>query len=494
MNLKQRSTLVLTLLLTTLMVVGAAQTAPRLTFLMLSNGEKLPDASANPLKQGIDRAVGADLQLELVPTLADYQSTLSLRLGGDNPPDLFQIPNRQSMQTYAAAGLLLDLTSVMDAELKPVTELTGKNALKQATIAGRVWGVASTQNLPQEMYWIRQDWLERLGLNAPKTLSEFTRVARAFTMDDPDGNGKNDTYGITGLGWQAFAPIFGAFGVGTPNSLYVERGTAKSAYLEAEFPRAIDFTRRMVSSGVVDPELWNLKTYPELRTRFYAGRAGIAYIQWPAVARDSQLADLRRLDPNARIAPLSTVLGGGGRGELPNEGGWPWRMWGIPASLKNNPARLKKVLEVLNYVSSATGNRLVKYGVEGRQYTMVNNRPVATELMSAPETAPYYLYQLTGRDEREYFSVRFPNQLPFIEAALRAPRKKDFANFVNLPTGIDKAAMDRFGLEETVKFLTNRRPMSQFPAFVGELKSVYRLESFVSAARTQLDAAGFLNP
>jgi putative aldouronate transport system substrate-binding protein len=476
--------------------VGNAQTPLRLSFFMLSaNGEtRVPDGIANPQKLGIDRALGVDLQLEPVPTLADYAAALTVRLGGDAVPDLFQIPNRQTLGALKDAGLLLDLTDAFDTDLRAVVELTGRNAVRQATIGGRVWGVASTQNLPQETYWIRQDWLERLGLPMPRTLSDLARVARAFVENDPDGDGRRDTYGLTGNGWRSLAPVFGAFGVGTPNTLYVEGGLVKSAFAEANFPRALEYARGLVNAGLVDPDAWTMKTGPEVRARLFNGAAGIAYVGWPQVARDAQLAELRGINPSARIAQVPTPIGPGGRGELPNEGGWPWRMWAVSARLKNDPARLKKVFEVLAYVSSPSGNRLVKYGLEGRQYTLVNGRVTATELLSAPDTGSYYLYQFTGRDEREYFAVRFPNQLPAIEGALRAPRKKDFANFVNLPAGVDRAAMDRFAEEETLRFVLGRRPLTQYAAFLGELRSAYNLDAFVAAGRAQLAAAGLLGP
>ena len=43
----------------------------------------------------------------------------------------------------------------------------------------------------------RQDWLDKLGLKYPETLDDMKNVLIAFTNNDPDGNGKNDTYGYT---------------------------------------------------------------------------------------------------------------------------------------------------------------------------------------------------------------------------------------------------------------------------------------------------------
>src|SRR5690606_35611206 len=44
--------------------------------------------------------------------------------------------------------------------------------------------------------FIRSDWLENLGLEAPTNWDELVEVATAFTEQDPDGNGIDDTYGL----------------------------------------------------------------------------------------------------------------------------------------------------------------------------------------------------------------------------------------------------------------------------------------------------------
>lgn len=43
---------------------------------------------------------------------------------------------------------------------------------------------------------VRKDWLDKLGLDVPKTLDDVVEVARAFKNDDPDGNGVDDTWGL----------------------------------------------------------------------------------------------------------------------------------------------------------------------------------------------------------------------------------------------------------------------------------------------------------
>ncbi|MBQ8081686.1 MAG: extracellular solute-binding protein, partial [Clostridia bacterium] len=61
--------------------------------------------------------------------------------------------------------------------------------------------------------FIRKDWLEALNLEMPTTWEELYEVAHAFTYGDPDGNGVNDTYGLTGDGLCTLRYFFASTGV-----------------------------------------------------------------------------------------------------------------------------------------------------------------------------------------------------------------------------------------------------------------------------------------
>jgi len=63
---------------------------------------------------------------------------------------------------------------------------------------------------------IRQDWLDNLGLKAPTNMDEFEAVIKAFTEDDPDGNGQKDTYGFTYSG----SDLYNTGWVADPVSLF----------------------------------------------------------------------------------------------------------------------------------------------------------------------------------------------------------------------------------------------------------------------------------
>ena len=68
------------------------------------------------------------------------------------------------------------------------------------TFDGHQYGLPEPPPLPKrEGLVIRKDWLDKLGLEVPTTPEELLAVAKAFTEQDPDGNGKNDTYGLGGF-------------------------------------------------------------------------------------------------------------------------------------------------------------------------------------------------------------------------------------------------------------------------------------------------------
>ncbi|WP_347835768.1 hypothetical protein [Gracilibacillus sp. JCM 18860] len=83
---------------------------------------------------------------------------------------------------------------------------------------GELYTLYQGRPLSRQGIIYRKDWAENLGLEAPTTTDEFMEMVRAFTEDDPDGNGKDDTFGLTDrsdLIYGAFKTVSSWFG--TPN-------------------------------------------------------------------------------------------------------------------------------------------------------------------------------------------------------------------------------------------------------------------------------------
>ena len=117
-------------------------------------------------------------------------------------PALTQDEIKKSMPNYIKA-----LESV-DAGAWGVGNYKGKN-----WGIPKVWPSGNSGFIPG----YNEAWLKKIGYNEPpKTLAELEDVLTKFVNNDPDGNGKKDTYGMSGRGKlpiQMFTSVFSAYGV-----------------------------------------------------------------------------------------------------------------------------------------------------------------------------------------------------------------------------------------------------------------------------------------
>ena len=161
---------------------------------------------------------------------------LSTAIMSGDYPDIFQGTGAE-YANYVESGAVADITEAYEKyasdELKAYMEFDGGMALESLRVDGKLYGLPKVTD-PQSnahVMWIRQDWLDNLGLQVPTTMEELKKVAYAFTYNDPDGNGKNDTYGLALDGVDVLtdnvgnmAPIFAAYGTyfGKDGLTYVE--------------------------------------------------------------------------------------------------------------------------------------------------------------------------------------------------------------------------------------------------------------------------------
>ena len=116
-------------------------------------------------------------------------------------PDLMQVDMNQ-YYALVKAGLLADLTDELTEgphpSLQALYAMGDNRALDTLRINGRIYGIPEvSMNFDgSPIVWIRQDWMDKLGLEAPKTYADLEEIALAFMQSDMDGNGKDDAYGI----------------------------------------------------------------------------------------------------------------------------------------------------------------------------------------------------------------------------------------------------------------------------------------------------------
>lgn len=123
--------------------------------------------------------------------VADLDKQLQTRAASKTLPDII-INDSTALGSYTAQGYL--------KEYDP-SSVTGKDQIPDKLwdetkgLDGKNYGVPFSRQTMVTM--IRKDWREKLGMPIPKTQEDLQKLAAAFASQDPDGNGKADTYGMT---------------------------------------------------------------------------------------------------------------------------------------------------------------------------------------------------------------------------------------------------------------------------------------------------------
>ncbi len=130
------------------------------------------------------------------------------------------------------------------------------------TIDGEVWALAMGNDGNPSMFArsIRGDWLDTFGLSRPETVWELYEASKMFTYNDPDGNGIDDTFGMTSKDMWLMQDIFQAFDVRmnhvadalpiwNPNTNIWE-----DSMLKPEMVECLTLLAQMSSENVMDPD------------------------------------------------------------------------------------------------------------------------------------------------------------------------------------------------------------------------------------------------
>jgi putative aldouronate transport system substrate-binding protein len=139
-------------------------------------------------------------------------------------------------------------------------------------------------------------------------------VMKAFTENDPDGNGQNDTYGWSGsvdsLGQIGnFDPIFGAFGA--QGDWKIENNELVPLVASEGRKQALDFISQMNAAGVIDPD-WTAQTGQDFQTKWKAGRIGIFYNDWCATFCLQGYGEFVQANPTGMLEVIAPPTGPNG--------------------------------------------------------------------------------------------------------------------------------------------------------------------------------------
>jgi putative aldouronate transport system substrate-binding protein len=291
----------------------------------------------------------------------DYDQKVNLSIASNDLPDTM-IVNDTQLRQMVKAGQLADLTDVYNKfaspAIKSIIETTKGLATKNVTFNGKMMALpnVTTESDMVHIMWIRKDWLDKLGLQVPKSVDDVEKVAKAFVEQDPDGNGKADTIGITGPqsgglvnanfivpnnNNYGFDPIFSAYHAYPGFWLKGSDGKAVYGSIAPETKEALSKLRDLYAKGLIDKEMSVRKDATEL---IKSGKSGIYFGLWWAGGY-GPLADAIKNDPKANWQAYAVPLDA--KGEFTPHMGTPSNQFVVVRKGYDHPEAAIKMVNVL---------------------------------------------------------------------------------------------------------------------------------------------------
>lgn len=285
-------------------------------------------------------------------------------------PDFFVV-SRPVWIDLVKAGLVADVTDCY-AKMPHRTEIMfDDDAIAYSSMDGRSYGFSTPSSISKnEGFVIRKDWLDKLGLDIPKTTDELFDVMYAFTYNDPDGNGKDDTYGFgafveTGTSYEIypgrrFEPILGAF-----SSEGTWDMTADNFGLQIRQPEYYDFMvylKKMIDAGVIDPT-WMAYKKDDFRASWKQGKFGIMRENGGALHGENNYAPFDKNFPDGDWIVIDPPTGPSGHSSV-GPSVRNMRIWSVSADAAD-AGKLDKICELFEWMSYGEGYILCCWGQEG---------------------------------------------------------------------------------------------------------------------------------
>lgn len=437
-----------------------------------------------------------------------YDELLNVRLASGEIPDLCRMRDPNSLSAYVDQGVLSELPKEVISKYAPnIYKVINDNApgfLEFGKVDGKQYAIPaiSSTNIFRKPLVYRKDWMDAVGVTkTPETVDEFETLMYKFANEDPDKNGKKDTYGLAQTGMLA---LFGAYGymseINYPASdmYYVEKnGKLVLGAIQPEVKDVLTKFNKWYKDGILDPEFItgeNKGGYKYLSHSFIQGRIGFStmgnYYHWlPRGAYKipdgnggtvdnepgADALEIEKVNPNEKTIfgmPLKTASGQPGikaYNRLEN-------FYGVGKTAEKEKGKMAKVLQILDYVSAnpdPTEGITLNNGVKGKHWDWLDKEHQEIKVLPPYDKMDNYSYKIGGH---------LGMDLPFALKSFREEwaYKNNFDKYgieskiqIGVPSYTkSKDELSKLRDQAFISIITGEKPISYFDDFVKKYKEI----------------------
>jgi putative aldouronate transport system substrate-binding protein len=318
----------------------------------------------HPVIDELNKKLNIDLKIQWIPA-DNFVEKLGTMAASNTFPDVFRINNAEFLK-WRDKGVFLDIAPLLGKYPNLAKEMDAET-LAIGNPKGKTYALPNWTPEYRETMFIRKDWMEKLNLKPPTNLDELYEVMKAFTKNDPDGNGKDDTmgYSFAIANNRSFTrgadPIRFAFGLA--NGWKEQNGGIIPWQAQTkELKDFLTFTSRMYKDGLLDKDFAiNKQQDPDFK--FEANKVGFTIVPGTNIY-DTGLPNLQKVVPSAEVMQLAPPKGPTGLQGMTTYAS----INKVVINAKIDQKKQERILALLDYMVTDEGHSLITYGVEGVHY------------------------------------------------------------------------------------------------------------------------------
>ncbi len=228
---------------------------------------------------------------------------------------------------------------------------------------------------------IRQDWLDKLGLDIPETIDDWHEVLKAFKTGDPNGNGEADEIPFVDDSNGCFRFFAGAWGTSTGLQLD-EDGKVIYAPAYPEYKEWLETMTAWYAEGLIDQEYasQNRKNIDYKMTSDIGG----AYVGFTGSQMGNYISSRKNDGTSYKLVAAPWPKGVKGKAYCGYDGMRRLMTASTGAAITTQNKHIDRTMKLFDYMYSEEGIILRNYGIEGVSYNKTENGYEYTDAIMKP--------------------------------------------------------------------------------------------------------------
>lgn len=337
------------------------------------------------------------VQVKYVPVPRNQaQDKLNTLIASGEAPDLIWDFDRNYIGTLVTQGVIQPIDDYIDKYSTVLKKYINENPdLKPLmTFDGKIYGITTKRplnNLANAGMWIRQDWLDKVGMKAPTTEEEFFAVTKAFKEKGLSGNTNAPVVSM-----YVWPNVISGLYATHSTQWYLEGGKMTNARFVDRNVGAISFERKLYENGYIDKEYLTDKNSQKMMTDWAQGKSGIL-IGTVGSGIDSYMKDLMKNVPDANPVPLAAFSTKYGKFGVYQE-----TDANIFVAFNKDMKNPKAAIQYLDWLLEK-GWYALKNGVENTHYKLVSGVPQVIDADKFKKEVAYASEYAIVKDDAKTF-------------------------------------------------------------------------------------------